>query len=166
MAWGAGSEIFSSERDEKERFSNLKWHCLVLDYLNSFLHAPKPSSLDELSLCVWLFAPNKLSIKPVFFAALHSAQWTFRPHPLSLCWLLGKPPKGQTVPKWCAEIAGWPLQTAAQLLSPHALSSKNRNTKTDKTTKWCSETIASWQTCHSLFSGSWLTSLIFLSLRL
>lgn len=86
-------------------------------------------------------------------------QQHFAPHPLSACWLLGTPPEGRTVPKWCAEMAGWSPQTAAQLLSPPALSSENRDTNTDKTDERWSEGTASWQWCHSLFGLNWLTSL-------
>ena len=67
------------------------------------------------------------------------------PRPLSTCWLLGKLPEGQTVPKWRAEMAGWSPQSAVHLLSPPAPSSKNRDANTDKTNERCCEGMASWQ---------------------
>lgn len=124
MAWSA---VFLSQSEEEKRFiSNLKWHCLVWDYLNSFLLGPRALLLRwAVFVCGSLPQINSpLSLFSV--AAVHSGQWTLRPCQLSLRSLLGEPPTGQIVPKWRAQMACW-FAAAARLLSPRALRFMNRS---------------------------------------
>lgn len=137
---------FSYERKELERFSS-DWNGTVWSW-TIWIHSlmpPKPlffrwtafvcGSLPQINTPLVLF--SLLSSSHVPCPQQHFPSFC----PLSACWLPGKLPKGQTVPKWRAEMAGWSPQTAAQLLSPPALQAPRTETQTqDKT----DERTASW----------------------
>lgn len=123
----ARSAVFPGQSGEEKRFiSNLKWHCLVWDYLNSFLHGPRALLLRWAVFVCGSLPQINSPLGLLSFAAVHGGQWTLRSCQLSLRSLLGEPPTGQIVPKWRAEMACW-FAAAAQLLSPRAPRFTNRN---------------------------------------
>lgn len=143
MAWSVVS--LTESKEDKRFISNLEWHCLVWDYLNLFLHGPGALLPQMSCLCVWLFASNKLSNKPVFFAAVHCGQWTLRPCQLLLRSVPGKATHRTNCPQMASKkwLGGLPLQRSFYLLVRCAPRAELQARFWDN---------CKWQTCHSWFA--------------
>lgn len=153
----ARSVVFLCESREEKRFiSNLKWHCLVWDYLNSSLRGPRAllfrwavfvcGSLPQMNSPLSLFSlPRSTAASGLSVLAncCRAHSWGKATHRTN-----------------CPQMAGrnGMLATAAQLsylLARFAPKAESRARLWDN---------CKWQTCHSRFAGRWLTSLFHFSL--
>lgn len=154
MAWSVVS--LSESKEEKRSISNLKWHCLVWDCLNLFLHGPRALLLRW---AVFACGSSPQINSPLsLFSLLQSTVASGLSVPANCCCAQSweKPPTGQIVPKWRAEMACW-FTTAAQLVSTACFALRAQL----QARFWDN---CKWQTCHSWFARRWLTSLFLFSL--
>lgn len=155
MAW---SVVLLSESKEEKRFiSNLKWHCLVWDYLNLFLHAPR-ALLFRWAVFVCGSLPqinSPLSLLSLLQSTAASGLSVLANCCCAHSW--EKPPTGQIVPKWRAEMTFWFTTAASSCLLARFAPKAESQARFWHNCKW--------QTCHSQFAGRWLTSLFHFSVK-